>query len=131
MTTIPAAARREQRRHEFNADLTGCPGHEVLAILSEKWVTAALAALADGPLRHAELARAVAGATQKMLTQTLRRLERDGLLTRTVTAAVPVQVTYQLTPLGAALLPLQRAVLSWGEAHVAEIREARALYDQQ
>ncbi|GAB2602139.1 transcriptional regulator [Paractinoplanes abujensis] len=129
MTTIPAADRREHRRHEYNAELAGCPGHEVLAILGEKWVTLVLAALAEGPLRHAALAREVAGASQKMLTQTLRRLERDGLLTRTVTAAVPVQVDYRLTPLGQALLPLQRAILGWGETHVGAIRAARAAYD--
>jgi DNA-binding HxlR family transcriptional regulator len=129
MTTIPAAERREQQRRRYNADLAACPGHEVLAILGEKWTTLVLGALAERPLRHSELARIVAGASQKMLTQTLRRLERDGLLSRKVTASVPVQVEYRLTALGAGLLPVQRAILGWGEAHIDEVRGARAAFD--
>src|SRR5690349_10845911 len=100
MATASAAERRENQRRDYNANLAGCPGHEVLAALSDKWVTLVVSALADGPLRHSELARIVAGATQKMLTQTLRKLERDGLVTRTVTAAMPPRVDYGLTDLG-------------------------------
>lgn len=128
MTTMTAAARREALRHQYNANLAGCPGHEVLAMLSDKWVTLVLSALADGPLRHAELARTVAGATQKMLTQTLRRLERDGLVDRSVTAGVPPRVDYSLTPLGASLVPIQRAIKTWAETHVEEIHRARARF---
>jgi DNA-binding HxlR family transcriptional regulator len=129
MATTSAAGRRENDRRDYNANLAGCPGHEVLAALSDKWVTLVVSALADGPLRHSELARVVAGATQKMLTQTLRKLERDGLVARTVTAAVPVQVTYALTGLGHELVPLQRAIKGWAEAHIRQVRRARAAYD--
>jgi DNA-binding HxlR family transcriptional regulator len=101
----------------------------VLAALSDKWVTLVVSALADGPLRHSELARTVAGATQKMLTQTLRKLERDGLVTRTVTPAVPPRVDYELTDLGHDLLPLQRAIKAWAETHIERIHDARARYD--
>src|SRR3712207_1410320 len=80
MTTMSAAERREQRRRQYNANLAECPGHELLATLSDKWVTLVLSALADGPRRFGELSRTVAGASQKMLTQTLRKLERDGLV---------------------------------------------------
>jgi DNA-binding HxlR family transcriptional regulator len=86
-------------------------------------------ALADGPLRHAELARIVAGASQKMLTQTLRKLERDGLVGRTVTASVPPRVDYGLTPLGRSLLPIQRAIKTWAETHIEAVHHARDLYD--
>jgi DNA-binding HxlR family transcriptional regulator len=101
----------------------------VLAALSDKWVTLIVSALADGPLRHSELARTVAGATQKMLTQTLRRLERDGLVTRTVTGTVPPRVDYGLTDLGRDILPLQRAIKAWAETNIGRVHAARERYD--
>jgi DNA-binding MarR family transcriptional regulator len=76
-----------------------------------------------------ELARTIAGVSQKMLTQTLRLLERDGLVTRTITASVPVRVDYQLTPLGRTLLPVVRAIKDWSETHISEVHAARAAYD--
>ncbi|MGI8332595.1 winged helix-turn-helix transcriptional regulator [Actinomadura scrupuli] len=129
MATRTAAERRDAARREYNAGLAECPGHELLAVLSDKWVTLVLGALCDGPLRSADLARSVAGASQKMLTQTLRRLERDGLLSRTVTASVPARVDYELTPLGESLLPVQRAIKAWAETHIEEVQQARARYD--
>ena len=129
MTTANAAQRRETTRREYNANLAECPGHEVLAALSDKWVTLIISALADGPLRHSELARVVAGATQKMLTQTLRALERDGLVARTATATVPPRVDYGLTDLGYDILPLQRAIKAWAETHIDRVHAARARYD--
>jgi DNA-binding HxlR family transcriptional regulator len=131
MTTTTAEQRRRRAGAEYNAELRQCPGHEVLAILGERWVTLVLDALSAGPLRHAELRRAVAGATQKMLTQTLRRLEREGLVSRTVTGTVPARVDYALTPLGESLLPVQRAVRAWGEAHIAELHAARRAFDDR
>ena len=129
MVTTSAAQRRDRARRDYNANLAECPGHELLAALSDKWLTLVVSALADGPLRYAELSRVVAGASQKMLTQTLRKLERDGLVARTVTAAVPVRVSYELTRLGHELVPLQRAIKSWAEAHIDEVHRARATYD--
>jgi DNA-binding HxlR family transcriptional regulator len=129
MATMTAAARREHQRRQFNAHLLECPGHELLARLSDKWTTLVLDALADGPMRHSEIARTVAGASQKMLTQTLRRLERDGLLSRTVTPDVPVRVDYELTELGLSLLPVQRAIKQWAEMHIEAVRAARDAYD--
>jgi DNA-binding HxlR family transcriptional regulator len=129
VATISAADKREISRREYNANLAECPGHEVLAALSDKWVTLVISALADGPLRHSELSRIVAGASQKMLTQTLRKLERDGLVERTVTASVPPRVDYQLTTLGLGLLPLQRAIKTWAETHIESVHAARARYD--
>ena len=101
----------------------------MLATLSDKWVTLVISALADGPLRYSGLSRTIPGASQKMLTQTLRTLERDGLVSRTVTAAVPVRVDYELTPLGHSLLPVQRAIKAWAETHIEQVHQARADYD--
>ena len=130
MTTTTAAESRTAARQEYNANLAQCPGHDVLAVLSDRWVTLVLAALAEGPRRHSELARTVAGATQKMLTQTLRVLERNGLVTRTVRGGVPPRVDYALTELGHGLLPIQRAIKEWAETHIEEVRDARDRYDR-
>ncbi|MFC4587899.1 winged helix-turn-helix transcriptional regulator [Sphaerisporangium corydalis] len=129
MATMSSAERRDVARRAYNANLAGCPGHELLATLSDKWVTLVLSALADGPLRHSEISRIVAGATQKMLTQTLRKLERDGLVDRAVTASVPPRVDYELTALGESLLPLQRAIKAWAEDRIEDVRAARDRYD--
>jgi len=129
VTTQTAAERRAEAGREFNACLSACPGHEVLAMLSDRWVTLVISALADGPQRHSELRRTLAGVTQKMLTQTLRKLEREGLLTRTVSGTVPPRVDYALTALGETLLPVQLAVKQWAESYIAEVHAARATYD--
>ena len=102
----------------------------MLDALSDKWVTLVLTALADAPRRYSELSRTIAGVSQKMLTQTLRMLERDGLVTRTITASVPVRVDYQLTPLGRTLLPVVRAIKDWSETHITEVHTARVTYDR-
>ncbi|QVQ51183.1 helix-turn-helix transcriptional regulator [Spiractinospora alimapuensis] len=80
-------------------------------------------------MRYSELSRRLAGVSQKMLTQTLRSLERDGLLTRTVTATVPVTVTYELTPLGLSLHEVMRGIKGWAEAHMDEVLANRERYD--
>ena len=126
MTTSTAADRRRRAATAYNAELADCPGHQVLAILSGKWTPLIVEALADGPLRFGELARRVVGVTHKMLTQTLRELERDGLVTRTLGPANPVRVDYALTALGQELLVLQRQVLDWAHRHAPAIAAARA-----
>ena len=103
----------------------------MLTRISDKWVTLILVALADGPLRYSDLGKIIAGVSQKMLTQTLRTLERDGLVSRTVTAGVPVRVDYQLTSLGESLIPTVNAVKSWAEKHIGEIEASRAAYDRR
>ena len=105
-------------------------------------MTLVLAALgSDGPhpdedcvgeprrMRYSELSRRLAGVSQKMLTQTLRSLERDGLLTRTVTPTVPVTVTYELTDLGLSLHSVIRGIKAWAEAHMDEVLANRNTYD--
>lgn len=130
MATMTAAERRARKQREYNANLKECPGHKLLATLSDKWVTLVLSALADGPLRYSEISREVAGASQKMLTQTLRKLERDGLVERTVTPSVPVRTDYELTPLGVSLLPVQRGIKEWAEANIERVEAARRGYDR-
>jgi DNA-binding HxlR family transcriptional regulator len=129
MPTTTAQQRRDQAKLEYDAFLDGCPTRELLSRLTDKWVALVIPALAGGPQRHSELAHRIAGVSQKMLTQTLRTLERDGLITRTVTASVPVRVDYALTPLGHELFPVMLAIKSWAETHMDRVFDARASFD--
>jgi DNA-binding HxlR family transcriptional regulator len=113
----------------YNAFDADCPTRELLDELSDKWVCLVLAALEDGPQRHSELRRRLTGVSQKMLTQTLRSLERDGVITRTVIASVPVRVDYELTPLGVSLTSVVHAVKRWAEANMDAVAVAREEYD--
>ena len=131
MPTSTAAQRRATARAEYDAFLAACPSRQVLARISDKWVTLILVALADGPRRYSDLGRIIAGVSQKMLTQTLRTLERDGLISRTVTAGVPARVDYQLTRLGESLMPAVNAVKAWAETHIGQIEASRAAYDRR
>ncbi|SDK92897.1 DNA-binding transcriptional regulator, HxlR family [Nonomuraea maritima] len=131
MPTRTSAQRRETARDAHRAAVSLCPTNRVLDRLGERWVGLVLKELEAGPLRHSDLARALAGASQKMLTHTLRELERDGLVRRTVTASVPVRVDYALTPLGESLLPVVHAVTRWAQEHVQEIDAARQAYDAE
>ncbi|WP_433170655.1 winged helix-turn-helix transcriptional regulator [Actinoallomurus sp. CA-150999] len=129
MPTQTAAQRRAEARAAYDAYMAACPARDLLDRISDKWVTLILNALADGPRRYSDLGRTIAGVSQKMLTQTLRALERDGMVTRTVTPSVPVRVDYELTPLGVSLLPLVQAAKAWAETHIEEVHTARAAYD--
>ncbi len=130
MPTMTASERRARQRIAYNAYVAECPSRQVLDVISDKWVTLVLTALAEGPRRYGELARQIAGVSQKMLTQTLRTLERDGLLRRTITPSVPVRVDYELTRLGATMLPVVAAIKQWSESHIDEIHGARVRYDE-
>ncbi|GAA3473151.1 winged helix-turn-helix transcriptional regulator [Nonomuraea roseola] len=129
MATVTAAERRAEAKRAYDAYVAACPSRKLLDTLSDKWVSLVLNALADGSKRYSDLARTIAGVSQKMLTQTLRGLERDGLVTRTVTAAVPVRVDYRLTSLGESLLPLMAAIKQWAESHIDDVEAARLRYD--
>ncbi|MFC4468986.1 winged helix-turn-helix transcriptional regulator [Streptomyces xiangluensis] len=131
MATKTAAQRREQARMEYDAFLQACPTNQLLARLSDKWVSLVVAALGSGPMRYSDLGRKIAGVSPKMLTQTLRSLERDGIVARTVTPSVPVRVDYELTPLGRNLCNLLVAVKDWAELHIEEVIEARERYDAE
>jgi DNA-binding HxlR family transcriptional regulator len=127
--TMTAAQRRAEAKAEYDAFLAGCPSRQLLDVLTDKWVTLVMVALRNGPRRYSQVARAVAGVSQKMLTQTLRNLERNGLLTRTVEPTVPVTVTYELTDLGRSLLELVAGIKDWAEDHMDEVQAAREGYD--
>jgi DNA-binding HxlR family transcriptional regulator len=137
MATTTAAQKRAQAKAEYDAFLAACPSRKLLDRISDKWVTLLLAALGSGPdcagqprpMRFSELSRLLAGISQKMLTQTLRSLERDGLITRTATATVPVTVTYELTDLGLSLFRLTRGLKVWAEAHMDDVLASRATRD--
>ena len=137
MATTTAAQQRASARAEYDAFLSACPSQQLLDRISGKWVTLILSALGSGggcagearPMRYSELARTLAGVSQKMLTQTLRSLERDGLVTRTVTPTVPVTVTYELTGLGLSLHQTVRGLKTWAQANMDEVIARRGDYD--
>ncbi|WP_030209631.1 helix-turn-helix domain-containing protein [Streptomyces sp. NRRL S-87] len=130
MTTQSATARRTAAKDAFDAFLRDCPTSQVLARISDKWAGLILSALAPGPQRYSDLGRAIAGVSQKMLTQTLRSLERDGLVERTVTPGVPPRVDYELTDLGHSLTLLFGSVKEWSESHIGQMTAAREAYDR-
>jgi DNA-binding HxlR family transcriptional regulator len=101
----------------------------VLARVGDKWSVQTVMLLGGGPRRFSEIKRAIGGISQRMLTLTLRGLERDGLLTRTVFATVPPRVDYALTDLGRSLWPPVEALGLWARAHQAEIEAARQRFD--
>ena len=129
MPTMTAAQQRERAKQEFDAFLADCPSRLVLDRISDKWVTLVICSLEDGPQRFSEVSRRLAGVSQKMLTQTLRSLERDGMLTRTVTPTVPVTVTYELTDLGRSLQDVMYGIKVWAEAHMDEVLANREKHD--
>src|SRR5919108_6470844 len=109
---------------------TNCHAREMLTRIGDKWSVYVIHVLGDaGTLRFNELRSRVDGISQRMLTVTLRGLERDGLVARTVYPEVPPRVEYALTPLGATLRELIRGLVAWSGAHLAEIDAARASYD--
>ena len=108
-----------------------CDSRQVLALLADRWSMLILYALAGGVLRHGELKAKVGGISQKMLTQTLRALERDGLVAREVFAVVPPHVEYSLTPLGRTLLRPLRAICLWAQDHLREVRAARSVHGRR
>ena len=149
MPTITSAAKRSDQKNQYNAFLSGCPSRQLLGRISDKWVALVLCSLGGvpeptrcspagveaqvgaeaRPLRYSELARQLAGVSQKMLTQTLRALERDGLITRTVVATVPVTVSYELTPLGHSLHLIVRELKGWAQENMDDVAANRANCD--
>jgi DNA-binding HxlR family transcriptional regulator len=106
-----------------------CEVRQILDRIADKWSLLVISHLALSTLRFTELRRKIDGISQRMLTTTLRHLERDGLVERTVHPVVPPRVEYALTPLGATLLKTIQSLVSWTEEHQNEIATARARYD--
>jgi len=108
-----------------------CPSRQVLGRVADKWTMLVLSALsAEEVLRFSELRRRIEGVTQKMLTQTLRGLERDGLVERTVYPTVPVTVEYRLTALGHSLAAAVSGIKAWAYENIEELERARDRYDR-
>lgn len=122
---IPSVA----RLRETYPDAANCPVRNVLDQLASKWSVLILTALAQRPYRFGELKREIGDISQRMLTQTLRDLERDGLITRQVYPTKPPSVDYRLSPLGRSLLEPLATLIAWAERHHADIRGARARFD--
>jgi DNA-binding HxlR family transcriptional regulator len=108
-----------------------CPTRKVLDLIGNKWAVLIIGLLEDEPKRFSELQRTIIGISHKMLTQTLRGLERDGLITRTVYPQVPPRVEYRLTPLGETLCAPLAAVRDWAEENIEAITQAQQGYDLQ
>ncbi|MFF2084368.1 winged helix-turn-helix transcriptional regulator [Nocardia sp. NPDC058176] len=121
----------EADQRSVEAFLRDCPARQLLSVLADKWVLLVLGTLreADGPVRFNALRRRLDGITQKMLTKTLRDLERDGLVRRAVYPTVPPRVEYSITALGADLGRISQAMGAWVVEHHDEITAARAEFD--
>jgi DNA-binding HxlR family transcriptional regulator len=107
-----------------------CATRTVLDRIGDKWTTLIVLVLLPGPLRFNQLRDAVGGVAPKVLAETLRRLERDGILTRTAFPEIPPRVEYELTPLGRSLEQPIRAIAGWAQDNMAKIERARRTHDR-
>lgn len=106
-----------------------CPTRRLLDRIADKWTTLLLTTLDGGEMRFNALKRRIGGVSQKMLSQTLRQMERDGLVLRHVEATVPVSVTYAITPLGRTLVAALMPMIDWAETRMQDVETARRAYD--
>ncbi|MEU4194604.1 helix-turn-helix domain-containing protein [Kribbella sp. NPDC026611] len=106
-----------------------CPTRVILDRIGDKWTVLVVLLLRHGPLRFTELRDGIGRVAPKVLTQTLRRMERDGLVTREVFAEIPPKVVYTLTPVGESLITPIEAITDWAEKHLPAITHAQAQYD--
>lgn len=116
---------------KWNPYAAKCPTRQLLDRISDKWVVLVLSLLNDGPKRFSVLKREIDGISQKMLSQTLRSLEQDGLLTRRVFATVPVTVEYELTALGRSLNSAMAPVVQWAIANMGRVLKARDTFESR
>lgn len=125
-TMKPSPSKQAQVWSVFDAQ---CPTRLVLNRIADKWTVLVVSSLEGGTKRFSTLRREIGGVSQKMLTQTLRGLERDGLVTRTIYPSVPPKVEYSLTPLGRTLVSLLDSIRVWSETHIEEVLKAQTIYD--
>ena len=116
------------RGNVFNA---GCPSRKVLELLAEKWAVLVIHLLTSGPHRTAELRRRIGGVSEKMLIQTLRKLERHGFIERHDFGEVPPRVEYSLTTLGQSLAKAVRLLDDWVEANMSAVLQAQRMFDRR
>jgi DNA-binding HxlR family transcriptional regulator len=112
-----------------NGVCESCTAREALNLIADKWTVLVIDALANGHQRYSQIHRSIGCITHKMLAQTLRRLERDGMIKRKVYAVVPPKTEYTLTALGETLIAPIHAFFQWGEAHMESVEQARSNYD--
>ncbi|MEW8507894.1 MAG: helix-turn-helix domain-containing protein [Candidatus Thiodiazotropha sp.] len=120
---------KAEKRVFYNTE--DCPIRNVVAQIGDKWSVLILFALVEGPDRFNALKSRVVGISQRMLTKTLRDLEREGYVTRTVYPEVPVKVEYELTKMGRGLVKPLYQLVSWAETHHHEIKRSREAYDEK
>src|SRR6266581_3177544 len=121
METTPMETNRSVAQ-EIDSSETMCPSLQAMDIVKDKWSMKVLFLLQDGPLRYMQLKRQAGGTTQKMLTQTLRKLEKEGLITRTVYPTSPPTVEYALTPLGEMLQAPLQELFQWARVYTAQVQ---------
>lgn len=114
-----------------NVYAEACPSRAILELIADKWTLLILPALRKGPMRNGDLLRLVEGVSQKMLTQTLRELERNGLVERIDHKEVPPRVEYALTDLGRSLSEAVRRLDGWAEAHIPQVLAARMSFEKR
>jgi len=121
---------RETEVFSYNIDVLDdtCPSRRVLDLLANKWTVLVIYALSSGTKRNGELQRLVLGITQKMLTQTLRELECNGIVARTVYPVVPPMVEYNLTAMGQTLIEPLKTLCNWAMQHIPEVEASRARF---
>jgi DNA-binding HxlR family transcriptional regulator len=113
----------------WNTYASSCPTRLVLDRVADKWAVLLLGLLVRGPTRFNQIKREIEGLSQKMLSQTLKSLERDGLISRKAIATVPVTVDYSITPLGKTLASTVDALRLWAETHIEDVLNAQRKYD--
>lgn len=128
-TPLPDPPARDRRPDPNHGDCRGVAS--VLSRVGDKWSVFVIMMLGDGPKRFNELKRMINGISQRMLTLTLRGLERDGLVTRTIFPTIPPRVDYELTDLGRGLSQPVKALGEWAMAHLAQIEAARRRFDER
>ncbi|PPG28624.1 transcriptional regulator [Pseudoclavibacter sp. RFBG4] len=121
----------ETEQPAWNVMLETCPSRTSLAKIANKWTAMIVIALSDGPARFGGIRQRVDGITGKVLTSTLRDLERDGVVVRTAYAEMPPRVEYELTPLGQTLRAPLIALGTWAEQHIEQVLQARSAFDQR
>ncbi|MFK0275108.1 winged helix-turn-helix transcriptional regulator [Ensifer sp. NPDC090286] len=115
---------------EYDVYIQTCPTRLVLDRLADKWAVLVLGKLDEQPVRFNQLKREIDGVSQKVLSQTLKKLERDGLVSRSVFATVPVTVEYAITPLGRTLTSTVAALTHWAEENIEAVLQAQQKYDR-
>ncbi|CAN5282585.1 helix-turn-helix domain-containing protein [soil metagenome] len=135
--TATSSGHRQETRSDPADTLRGdvyaqnCPTRVLLDRIADKWTVLLLGTLNGGPMRFNALKRRVEGVSQKMLSQTLRQMERDGMVTRTAEATVPVSVTYAVTPLGSTLVAALQPMIDWAETQMPVVERAQAAFDHR